>query len=101
MCAMTAHRHCERSEAIQFLLREDSGLLRHFVPRNDGEACRRVAPRDDGCHYGFYLWLMARKGRGAIQNLQIHQGGWRDGNTARSGRAPHLMKMRRIPFSLC
>ena len=29
--------HCERSEAIQFLLC-DSGLLRRFAPRNDGES---------------------------------------------------------------
>jgi hypothetical protein len=29
-------RHCERSEAIQTNARKIPGLLRHFVPRNDG-----------------------------------------------------------------
>jgi len=32
---ITVQRHCERSEAIQ-TLHCVSGLLRHFVPRNDG-----------------------------------------------------------------
>jgi len=50
-------RHCERSEAIQKL--SFTGLLRHFVPRNDGllhvyacfcltrqTPCRQAAPKD-------------------------------------------------------
>src|SRR3954454_961566 len=35
-------RHCERSEAIQWLGSRETGLLRRFAPRNDGPS---ITPR--------------------------------------------------------
>jgi hypothetical protein len=40
------NRHCERSEAIQLVANEKTGLLRRFAPRNDVKHESTISPRD-------------------------------------------------------